>query len=56
MENVLLTMRYDQGQYWVKLPWKFLHPHLLHNFDRALGQFRSLVGQLKSDPVKFKTV
>ena len=31
-----------------------LHPHLPHNFDRALGQFRSLVGQLKRGPVKFK--
>ena len=54
MENFLLTVRYDQGQHWVRLPWKFLHSHLPHNFDRALGQFRSLVGQLKRDPVKFK--
>ena len=23
MENFLLTVRYDQGQYWVRLPWKF---------------------------------
>ena len=53
MENFLLTVRYDQGQYWVRLPWKFLHPHLPHNFDRTLGQFR-LVGQLKRDPVMFK--
>ena len=54
MENFLLTVKYDQGQYWVRLPWKILHPHLPHNLDRALGQFRSLMVQLKRDPVKFK--
>ena len=36
--NTETSVRYDQGQYWVRLPWKFLHPHLPHNFDRALGQ------------------
>ncbi|XP_045116130.1 uncharacterized protein LOC123507385 [Portunus trituberculatus] len=43
----LKTVRYEEGQYWVTLPWKVNKPDLPNNYYRALGQMFSSVSALK---------
>lgn len=45
-QDYLDTVRYEEGQYWVKLPWKVNKPDLPNNYHRSLGQMHSLVKEL----------
>lgn len=40
------TVKYEGGQYWVKLPWEISKPHLPNNYPRAKGQMYPLVKDL----------
>ena len=41
------SLKYEDGQYWVRLPWKLNKDELPNNYSRALGQMHSLVKELK---------
>ena len=45
-QDYLDTVRYEEGQYWVKLPWKVNKPDLPNNYHKSLGQMHSLVKEL----------
>ena len=52
-QEYLDTVRYEEGQYWVKLPWKVNKPDLPNNYHQTLGQMYSLVKELhKKDQVE----
>lgn len=57
-QEYLDTVRYDDGQYWVKLPWKINKPQLPNNYHRSLGQMYSLVKELtkKNQIEKYQAV
>lgn len=46
-QEYLNSVKYEGGQYWVKLPWKINKPHLPNNYRIAMGQMYSLVRNLK---------
>ena len=46
-QDYLDTVQYQEGQYWVKLPWKTNKPELPTNYRKALGQMYSLVRELQ---------
>ena len=41
-KNYIQSVKYENNQYWVRLPWKPDHPHLPTNFRMAMGQVQSL--------------
>ena len=45
------TLKYDQGRYSVRWPWKEDCPDLPENKALALRRLRSLVSRMKNDPV-----
>ena len=45
------TLKYDQRRYTVSWPWKEDCPDLPENRALALGNLRSLVSQMKNNPV-----
>ena len=46
-ELYLDSLKYEDKQYWVRLPWKLNKPDLPNNYSRAMGQMYSLVKELK---------
>ena len=45
-QDYIDSVRYKDGQYWVRLPWKVNKPDLPNNYHRALGQMNTLVKEL----------
>lgn len=50
LESYMKSVKYEKGQYWVRLPWKLNGPVLPNNFRMALGQLNSLLTNLKKKP------
>ena len=53
-EEFAKTIRYDENQYWVTLPWKEDPMLLPTNYQVARGQLNSLVSKLRKQPEKLK--
>ncbi|KAK3871585.1 hypothetical protein Pcinc_023273 [Petrolisthes cinctipes] len=41
------TVKYEDGQYWIKLPWRMNKADLPNNYYKALGQMYSLIKEQK---------
>ena len=52
MDKFTETVKYCEGKYWVKLPWKREAESLLTNYRMAVGQYRSLMCSLHKNPEK----
>ncbi|XP_076044801.1 uncharacterized protein LOC143027401 [Oratosquilla oratoria] len=44
------TVKYEEGKYWVELPFKTNHPFLPHNYGLALGQMHHHRKRFKDQP------
>lgn len=47
-ESYLQSVKYDNHQYWARLPWKPDHAHLPTNHRMALGQVKALRDSLSA--------
>ena len=54
MDKFTETVKYCEGKYWVKLPWKRGAESLPTNYRMAVGQYRSLMCSLQKNPRKLK--
>ena len=50
LESYMNSVKYEDGQYWTRLPWKLNGPMLPNNFRMALGQLYSLIDNLRKKP------
>ena len=48
-DEYLKTVKYENNQYWVRLPWKVNRPPLPTNYPIALGQLYSQINNLSKD-------
>lgn len=49
-EQYLRDVKFESGQYWVRLPWRLNHPELPTNYRMAYGQLKAQLRELSKTP------